>query len=99
MTARIGNCQDPGRSAGFRLTVPNRRLRTYKFVSFAISSFLNLFWGPRFGGQTGRCHTSPLNPFHIKNDIRSIVLGELVIPWQSEGSDLVPRKLGELNCV
>ena len=34
---------------------------------------------------------------YIENDVCSIGLDELVIPRRSDRSDLVPRKLGELN--
>ena len=68
---------------GIRLTVPNRRFRIcklisfrmyklisfrmyklisfrmYKLISFRMYKFLNLLWGPRFGGQTGCRRTSP----------------------------------------
>ena len=77
MLAGKANCQDPDRCVGFTLTVPNRRFRiltqVYIFWDVQVSQrtlsdfpwhleLLNLLWGPRFGGQTGCCHTSPPNP-------------------------------------
>ena len=64
-----GNCQDPDRCVGFRLTVPNRRFRIHRFAPFRTSKFLNLLWGPRFGGQTGVAirlpKTQPRLPHHV----------------------------------